>query len=420
MAAVAMPQDMLSPDSRPKRSFKEKLLQSLSEAEADAAAHSQAMIKDKQQLLTEMLVEGHPQSFVDFFYLTHTDGVADDVPTREELEAKGLDPDTYVNTEEVPQESLGYLKDNLVAADAAARQGDMKSVYSAYKNLAKYFESAGNHKKAIFFYEKCHTIARKSHDIEGELEANLNLGAAHENIADTTGAIAFHEKHLELAKKNEVDTEMLNANANLVQVYKRHAEEQETAGNVEASIDYFHKMMHAAQAAQDLASEGLANYRIGIAHQKLEDPKTALEFHREYLRLCKECGDKVGEGSACCALAQSFQDLGDVTSAISYLEQFLELSKNGDPSNQARACCSLGVIYTRQRKFERAVTYFEKFFEVARSLNDRRMLDIARVNLGISRGSARTGRFMEVVASDLHTLLQWKNVRMPIDSGSQL
>jgi hypothetical protein len=27
-------------------------------------------VKDRQQLLIEMLMEGHPQSFVDFFYLT--------------------------------------------------------------------------------------------------------------------------------------------------------------------------------------------------------------------------------------------------------------------------------------------------------------------------------------------------------------
>ena len=75
------------------------------------------------------------------------------------------------------------------------------------------------------------------------------------------------------------------------------------------------------------------------------------------------------------------------------------------------------MIYTQQHKFERAVTYFEKFFEVAKTLNDRRLLDVARINLGIARGSARTGRYMEVVSGDINTLLQWKNVRMPIESS---
>eukprot|EP00976_Prorocentrum_cordatum_P068445 1179136-Prorocentrum_minimum.AAC.3 len=400
---------------RQKLTFKEKLLQSLSEAEAEEQARSQTVIKDKQHLLVEMLVEGHPQSFVDFFYLTH-DQNPEGAPTREELEAHDIDPDTYVPEDEVPLESLGYLKANLVEVDSAARRGDMKSVYLAYTNLARFFESNSNHKKAIFFYEKCHSIAQQARDIHGELEANLNLGVAHENIRDIAKAIMFHERHLELATEAHIDAEMVSANRNLVKVYQRQAEEQEHAGNIDASIESYHRMMKAAKACHDLPEQGLANYRIGMAYQKLDNPSKALGFHGEYLQLCKVCGDRTGEGSACCALAQCYQDLDDVTQAISYLEQFLDLSKNANPSNHARACCSLGVIYSKQHKFERAVTYFEKFFDVAKTLNDRRLLDIARVNLGISRGSAKTGRFMEVVAGDMHTLLQWKNVRMPIDA----
>ena len=54
--------------------------------------------------------------------------------------------------------------------------------------------------------------------------------------------------------------------------------------------------------------------------------------------------------------------------------------------------------------------------QVAKTLQDRRMLDVARVNLGIARGCVRTGRYMDVVANDLTSLLQWKNIRMPLDA----
>jgi hypothetical protein len=58
--------------------------------------------------------------------------------------------------------------------------------------------------------------------------------------------------------------------------------------------------------------QGLANYRIGLAYQKAEEASKALGFHSEYLSLCKVDADTVGEGEACCALAQCYQDLGDV------------------------------------------------------------------------------------------------------------
>lgn len=60
-----------------------------------------------------------------------------------------------------------------------------------------------------------------------------------------------------------------------------------------------------------------------------------------------------------------------------------------------------------------AVTFFEKFFETARTLSDRKMLDVARVNLGVARGSLRMRAYMGIVAHDLPALIAWKSSRMP-------
>ena len=100
--------------------------------------------------------------------------------------------------------------------------------------------------------------------------------------------------------------------------------------------------------------------------------------------------------------------------AISNLEQFLEISKHGDPELQARACNSLGAIYQHQGKYERAVTYFARGFEVARSLSDRALLDVARVNLGVARGKARMPNYFNAVNTDLLSLLLFKSVRMEL------
>lgn len=66
-----------------------------------------------------------------------------------------------------------------------------------------------------------------------------------------------------------------------------------------------------------------------------------------------------------------------------------------------------------QGDLDAAVTYFEKFFETARTLNDRRMLDVARVNLGVARGALRMGAWMHVVHGDLPKLIAWKSSRVP-------
>ena len=126
----------------------------------------------------------------------------------------------------------------------------------------------------------------------------------------------------------------------------------------------------------------------------------------------------MGEGKALCALAEAYKDIGRMDEAVKNLEAFLELAKSGDPKSHANACCSLGQIYYDQGKFEPSVTYFEKFFDLSRSLGDKHMLDVARINLGIARGKAKFREHLGVVNNNMHSLLQWKNVRLPFEQGS--
>lgn len=84
-----------------------------------------------------------------------------------------------------------------------------------------------------------------------------------------------------------------------------------------------------------------------------------------------------------------------------------------DPKGQANACCQLGKLYYQKGQLEQAVTYYEKFFELARSLGERRMLDVARISLGVARASMKVGAYMAVVNEGLNRLLEWKNMRVP-------
>ena len=60
------------------------------------------------------------------------------------------------------------------------------------------------------------------------------------------------------------------------------------------------------------------------------------------------------------------------------------------------------------------MSYFEKFFEAARTLNNSKMLDAARINLGIAKGCAKMESFFDTINDDFGRLLQWKNTRMPL------
>lgn len=76
----------------------------------------------------------------------------------------------------------------------------------------------------------------------------------------------------------------------------------------------------------------------------------------------------------------------------------MQVSRTVDPEGQGRACCNLGALHYKQGHFEEAVMYLEKFYELSRSINDRKMLDVARINLGMARMAFKFPQYVEVRA----------------------
>jgi tetratricopeptide (TPR) repeat protein len=197
-----------------------------------------------------------------------------------------------------------------------------------------------------------------------------------------------------------------------VEAYRQYAEDHEKKSDDQEAVSLYKKCLTAAADAHDLRSEGLATYRLGLACAASGDKTASIEYHQRYLEICKRIGDQLGEGQACAALAHSFKDLGDTKLAIRYLEKYLDIAtRNKQSVAQAEACAALGGIYSEEGEHDRAVTYFEKTFEIARAVGDRKLVDSARINLGMARGNMTMGSYMGVVTDNLPALLKWKTRR---------
>mmetsp|Transcript_23375 Transcript_23375/g.51305 ORF Transcript_23375/g.51305 Transcript_23375/m.51305 type:complete len:430 (+) Transcript_23375:222-1511(+) len=389
--------------SREKRTFKEKLLTMVQDAELqEQQALREAQTQDKKSLSIGMLMEGRPQAFVDFFYLTHTNGGAASTSGVQRYEE-----------EELPQESLLLLKAQLAKADAASREGHTEEVFGSYKALAKYFAQLGRLRKAEFFFKQALHTARDAGWITGELDANLALGVVYEELQDIQSAIACYERRLELASENMLSADMETAYQNLTNVYLGQAENQEVDNDTPGALDSYTKCLNAAERAGNSQVRAKAHYRMGMLHYQQQRWHDAMYHLRKFTEEgAAALGDKVAEGVAFTTLAQCLREVGDADGAVASLEQYLETMQRGqEQSGPAIACCSLGNLYYDQGDYARAVTYFEKFFEIARTLSDRRILDTARFNLGVARGAMRMSKYMDLVNTDLPRLILWKNSR---------
>jgi len=189
----------------------------------------------------------------------------------------------------VSVKDMTFIKDNLTRAEASRRKGETAAVYECYNSLAEYFQTQKDSKTGVYFYEKCLEISRLTGDVSGEMAANKNLGSAYETLGNVKGAIRYHERHLEIATSRDDAIEQRNAHTQLVNVYRKHAEALEAAGQYNEAAELHMRCLLSAQACGDRLAEGLANYRTGRVHVLLQEPQKAVPYLENYVRHHPHC-----------------------------------------------------------------------------------------------------------------------------------
>ncbi|KAF6257591.1 hypothetical protein COO60DRAFT_1210854 [Scenedesmus sp. NREL 46B-D3] len=396
------------------RTFRDKFHSMLQEAqEANIQAVHKQELQDRRSLSVAMLMQGRPHAFVDFFMLSQQQygsapGAGDSAAAAAGNEAVA---GSMGSSNDLSLQSLILLQQQLVVADAASKAGQHEQAFAAHAHMARHFTQLGMLDKSVFFWKKCLQVSVSAAWGPGELESSCALGLLYESLHQPHLAMACHERCLQLALQLQRQDDAATAHAQLVQVYAQQAEQCSREGDPQGAAAYYSKCADAALQCGDAASAGAACHHLGLIDQQQGSWQTAMDHQRAYMQLSRQAGDQKAEGRACVAYAECQQQLGQLAGAVESLETYLELSRSQDPRGQATACCKLGVLYQQQGELEQAVDYFERFFELARSLGERRLLDVARINLGAARSARRLPEYKQLCWDNLDSLLAWKCTR---------
>ena len=103
----------------------------------------------------------------------------------------------------------------------------------------------------------------------------------------------------------------------------------------------------------DRKEEGLAYYRLGKAQMALEDPDSAQRNFEIFMKISKELNDRDGEARASLALSMSAKKMQSTSEAVSFLEQYLAISRETESLEaQSEAYSSLGNMYSELGQHE--------------------------------------------------------------------
>lgn len=224
----------------------------------------QVQTVDRKVLAIEMLVNGCPGAYVDFFFLTHKDLIDAERPTDQELIAQGIDPERHDRTPAaLSGEAMRLLREHLTQAEACQRAGDVEGVYGAWEKAAQYFVGSHEYKTGAYFYAKCLHVASSTGWIQGEMDANLNLGLVSEQLGRMEDAVAYHERHMALAREHGDPADRDQAEKNLLGLYARQAEAARARGDAAAEERSLRQLTDAARASGNAEAEGDAHLRMG-------------------------------------------------------------------------------------------------------------------------------------------------------------
>lgn len=387
-------------------------------AEPDATG-----LRNEADFCLQLLADGYVQSYVDFYHLTH----------RADPNLQGAHKNLRIKH---TIEEMTFIRNSLVQAELARRQGSTSGVYVAYHKLADTYKKKMDWKTAIFFLDKCLEVAQLTTDLRAEMAANQVLGSVYQSMGEFETARAFHERHETLAYAVDIDDEVVKANVELNKVYWVIAQALDEGGHTEQAIEMYHKCLSAAIKCVDRSAEGEANGKIGQILLRTGQAFDSLPFLTQHAQISADQGDAEARCRACSALAYALDSLGENDRALTELKLVHHISEQaGDMYLQSQACRALGTLYSKVGKLKDAMESLERHFELLKALiakermggpssrnadgtaaadTSLQALDLARVYVGVSKGNYMMNTYMQVIKYEMDALLGWKLSRSDI------
>lgn len=370
----------------------------------------------------KLMQEGFLQAYVDFYYITSE-------TTPSEIEPHiSLKDDIKLNKRkkgkfQQSEESLLELSQKLVSAESYYREENIDQCLKQYTGVAEQFEALNDYETASYFYKKCLDVSSEAKSLRGEAKAYMGLGICEEkvlNIFHAMGNLVTALGKAEDGNHVKLEKEICKE---LVRVYQTIALQKQEQNDFQKALEFFEKCLDASQRAEDRPQEAECYQKIGHIYERQGDLVKAIEFLNKFLKISEEtdeeskaAGRPSKRAEAHRQLAETHSKNGNVHAAIQHLESLLSIaSEEKNKPAQADAFLKLGLLYYQENIIKKSVECLHRHFALARDDNNenettksQKLIDKARVNLGIAEANTMIENYKYLVLNDLNGLLDWK------------
>ncbi|AKB57145.1 tetratricopeptide repeat protein [Methanosarcina barkeri] len=156
-------------------------------------------------------------------------------------------------------------------------------------------------------------------------------------------------------------------------------------GEPKKAIEYYEQALKIAQEIGNRQNEGVWLGNLGNAYSYLGVSKKAIEYYEQALKIAQEIGDRRNEGVWFGTMGNAYIYLGETKKAIEYHEQALKIAQEiGDRRNEGVWLGNLGIAYMDLGKPKKAIEYYEQALKICKEMGGRRDEGTWLRNLGIA------------------------------------
>ncbi len=249
------------------------------------------------------------------------------------------------------------------------------------RNIGVAHGEQGDYEQAIKRYKQSLKKAREIHDEQTERKSLINLGYVYLSLGKYEQAITYNQQALNLARKNNDPVVEANALGNLGSAYEK------TCDYDKPILEYYENHLAIARkiANRKIESDALGN--LGNFYLGMGDLSKALDYHQQNLEIAQEIanelGNRRGEANALSNIGRVYHLLAYYNKAENYHKKRLKLAREiGDNYGIAKTLGALGSVYYRLGRYTEAIKNHRKHLENARQIEDLQGQVHALGNLG--------------------------------------
>ncbi len=116
--------------------------------------------------------------------------------------------------------------------------------------------------------------------------------------------------------------------------------------------------------------------------------------------------------------AKTYEAQGNIAEAIMHLKEIdrTERSHTNDDEIFAKSLLNLGRLNFQQGNLQDSYKFLNKFFLKAKNVGDKKLLDIARVNLGMIKGSQGMSEYIKLINNSQYSDFLKMKLKYFVDS----